>query len=121
MRPFLFAVLVAAATHVASADHAHGVAEGSRNVLSVDVFARTESAAFLRTQLPRLSDTDLDRLAEALGDLPLAIAQAADLLAETAMPVDDYLHGLDQHAAELLDSDGWQAHDALRDSAAGVP
>jgi hypothetical protein len=75
------------------------------NTLGVDVFARAESAALLRTNLPQLAEGDADRLAQALGDLPLAIAQAADLLAETGMPVDDYLTGLDRHAADLLDSD----------------
>jgi hypothetical protein len=92
--------------------HAH-VLVTSRNPLwsavartvSVDVFARAESAALLRANLPQLAEGDADRLAQALGDLPLAVAQAADLLAETGMGVDDYLTALEQHAAELLDSD----------------
>ncbi|MEV8505491.1 FxSxx-COOH system tetratricopeptide repeat protein, partial [Actinoplanes sp. NPDC051475] len=73
--------------------------------ISVDVFARPESVALLRAILPELIVADADRLARALGDLPLAVAQAGDLLAETGMGVEAYLSALQQHAAELLDSD----------------
>jgi hypothetical protein len=55
----------------------------------VDVFTRSESIALLRAHLPALPDRDAERLADVLGDLPLALAQAAGLLAETRMPVDD--------------------------------
>ncbi|MEU4241349.1 FxSxx-COOH system tetratricopeptide repeat protein [Actinoplanes sp. NPDC026619] len=75
-----------------------GVAEP----LDVDVFSRAESVALLRIRLPHLADADAVRLAEALGDLPLAIGQAADLLAETRISVDHYLAELGEHAAELL-------------------
>jgi hypothetical protein len=44
-------------------------------------------------------------VAQALGDLPLALAQAGDLLAETGMPVEDYLTALEEHAADLLTTD----------------
>ncbi|GLZ14372.1 cytochrome c [Actinomadura sp. NBRC 104425] len=60
--------------------------------LEVDVFAREESKALLRLRGPEISDEAADELAEVLGDLPLAIAQAAVWLAETGMPVDEYLH-----------------------------
>ena len=69
----------------------------------VDVFTRTESIALLRAHLPALRDRDADRLADALGDLPLALAQAAGLLAETRMPVTEYLELLDQAPVEVLD------------------
>jgi tetratricopeptide (TPR) repeat protein len=78
---------------------------GVAQPISVDVFARLESISLLQTNLPHLSKEDGNRLAEALGDLPLAIAQAADLLAETGMPVDAYLTALDEHAADLFASD----------------
>src|SRR4029079_5268784 len=42
--------------------------------------AGDESVTLLRPHLPALSDADADGLAEALGDLPLALAQAAGLL-----------------------------------------
>ena len=61
------------------------------NSLEVDVFAREESKALLRLRGPELADAEADELAEVLGDLPLAIAQAGVWLAETGMPVDEYL------------------------------
>ncbi|MFI7598427.1 FxSxx-COOH system tetratricopeptide repeat protein [Actinoplanes sp. NPDC049681] len=73
--------------------------------MSVDVFARPESVAFLQANLPDLAVAEADQLAQALGDLPLAIAQTGDLLAETGMGIQRYLTALDQHAAELLDGD----------------
>ncbi|GAA1865238.1 FxSxx-COOH system tetratricopeptide repeat protein [Asanoa iriomotensis] len=78
---------------------------GVARPIGVDVFARSESIALLRANLPRSSDEDVDRLAEAVGDLPLAVAQAADLLAETGMSVESYLSGLAEHAADLLAND----------------
>lgn len=41
-------------------------------------------------------------VADALGDLPLALRQATTYLIETGMPIDDYLSLLDARAAELL-------------------
>jgi hypothetical protein len=71
--------------------------------VSVDVFARGESIALLHAHLPILPDDHAHRLAEALGDLPLALAQAAGFLSETAMPATEYLNLLDTTAAEVLD------------------
>ena len=71
----------------------------------VDVFPRCDSVALLSTIAPAVSSPDADRLASELGDLPLAIAQAAGVLAEGAMPVDDYLRELAEHTAEVM-SDG---------------
>jgi len=70
--------------------------------VEVDVFARSESVALLRAQVPTLTESDAGRLAEALGDLPLAVAQAAGLIAETGMPADEYLQVLGNSAAEVL-------------------
>lgn len=71
--------------------------------LEVDVFTREESKTFLVGRTPQLSDHDANRLAEALGDLPLAVEQAAAWHAATGMPVDDYLRLLDEKRIELLD------------------
>ncbi|MEW2031009.1 FxSxx-COOH system tetratricopeptide repeat protein [Streptomyces roseifaciens] len=70
--------------------------------LEVDVFARAESITLIRRRSPHISDESADRLAEALGDLPLAVEQAAVWLAETGMPVDQYLDLFDTKYAELL-------------------
>ncbi|MFI7598993.1 FxSxx-COOH system tetratricopeptide repeat protein [Actinoplanes sp. NPDC049681] len=75
-----------------------GVATG----VNVDVFTRDESVALLQTHLPHLGQADADQLAEALGDLPLAVGQAADLLGETRLNVSTYLGELREHAAELM-------------------
>ena len=70
--------------------------------LEVDVFLREESKQLLRLRGPEISDEDADRLAEALGDLPLAIEQAAAWHAETGMLVDEYLRLLSEKRVDLL-------------------
>ena len=47
--------------------------------------------------------TDADRLAAELGDLPLAIAQAAGFMAETGMAAAEYMDLLRTRAGQLLD------------------
>lgn len=74
--------------------------------LEVDVFQREESIELLQRRGPDLSDGDADRLAHALGDLPLAIEVAAAWRAETGMPADDYIHLLKEKQAEMLDLPG---------------
>ncbi|MFI1223398.1 MULTISPECIES: FxSxx-COOH system tetratricopeptide repeat protein [unclassified Streptomyces] len=71
--------------------------------LSVDVFDREESIALLKRRARGLSTYDADRLAEALGDLPLAIEQAGAWHAATGMPVDEYLQLLDERRPEILE------------------
>jgi tetratricopeptide (TPR) repeat protein len=71
--------------------------------LPVDVFSRKESIEFLTRRVPRgVSEDEADRLAEELGDLPLALEQAAALQAETGMSIDEYLRLLREHATQLL-------------------
>jgi tetratricopeptide (TPR) repeat protein len=67
--------------------------------LSVDVFTRAESVELVRRVLP---DADAGALAEALGDLPLALAQAIGLIEQTQMPVAEYLAELRGRAREVL-------------------
>ncbi|GAA1545673.1 hypothetical protein GCM10009678_30390 [Actinomadura kijaniata] len=72
--------------------------------LPVDVFTREESVAFLIARVRRgLTEQDADRLAEALGDLPLALEQAGALQAETGMSVEEYLRLLEDHTGQVLD------------------
>ncbi|HYS38875.1 MAG TPA: FxSxx-COOH system tetratricopeptide repeat protein, partial [Pseudonocardiaceae bacterium] len=70
--------------------------------LEVDVFQRQESIELLQRRDPQLNEDDGDRLASALGDLPLAIEQAAAWRAETGMPADEYIQLLDEKQAEML-------------------
>jgi tetratricopeptide (TPR) repeat protein len=71
--------------------------------LEVDVFSRAESKAFLIRRTPELSESEADRLAEALGDLPLAVEQAAAWRVATGMPVGQYLRLLEEKRIELLE------------------
>ncbi|GIF02296.1 FxSxx-COOH system tetratricopeptide repeat protein [Paractinoplanes rishiriensis] len=70
--------------------------------IPIDVFTRSESLAMLKQYLPMTTDDDMDGLAAAVEDLPLALTQAASLISETRMTVRDYLLELRQHGAELL-------------------
>ncbi len=65
-------------------------AEIARTV-EVDVFSREESVALLQQRGRDISTEDAHRLAEELGDLPLALEQAAAWQAETGMPVGEYI------------------------------
>jgi Tetratricopeptide repeat len=78
--------------------------------VEVDVLSRAESVALLRTHRPGLSEADAGALADALGDLPLALAQAGGFLAETGMPAGRYLDLLATQAGELLDQSPPDAH-----------
>ncbi|MEU4527205.1 FxSxx-COOH system tetratricopeptide repeat protein [Micromonospora ureilytica] len=71
--------------------------------VEVDVFTRHESIALLRRRGPELSDRDANQLADKLGDLPLALEQAAAWRAETGMSADEYLQLFDRQRMNLLD------------------
>jgi tetratricopeptide (TPR) repeat protein len=70
--------------------------------VGVDVFDRGGSITLLRRRAPRLTESEAERVAEALGDLPLALTQAAAHLADTATGVQDYLTLLAERTTELL-------------------
>jgi hypothetical protein len=55
--------------------------------------------------LARSGTAEADRVADAVGDLPLAVEQAGSLLADTGMAVDKYLRLLDERAQDVLDHD----------------
>jgi TIR domain/Tetratricopeptide repeat len=71
--------------------------------VDVDVLARPESVAILQGRVPGLRETDAGRLADQLGDLPLAVAQAGGFMAETGMPAAEYAGLLQTRAGRLLD------------------
>ena len=70
--------------------------------VEVDVLARSESVTILQGRVAGMAAADVDRLAEQLGDLPLAIAQAAGFMAETGMAATEYLDLLRSRAGQLL-------------------
>jgi tetratricopeptide (TPR) repeat protein len=65
--------------------------ENRTTTLPIDVFKRHESVAHLRRRVPALTDPEAEQIAEALGDLPLALSNAAGWLSDTGTPVREYL------------------------------
>ncbi|WP_261561449.1 FxSxx-COOH system tetratricopeptide repeat protein [Frankia tisae] len=72
------------------------------DTIEVNVFDRRESLEFLRRRVPAISAPDADELAEALGDLPLALEQAGALQSETGMGAQEYLELLRNAGGRLL-------------------
>jgi MinD-like ATPase involved in chromosome partitioning or flagellar assembly/tetratricopeptide (TPR) repeat protein len=70
--------------------------------LQVEVFTRAESVAHLRKRVPSIGEADADKVAELLGDLPLAVATAGAWLAETGVSVSEYLIQLERRAPRAL-------------------
>jgi CO dehydrogenase nickel-insertion accessory protein CooC1 len=72
------------------------------DLLEVDVFSREESVAHLLRHVPHLDQGDANRVADALGDLPLAIEQASAWLEQTGMPAQAYVAELSTRATRIL-------------------
>ena len=72
------------------------------NAIEVDLFDRPESIQLLQIRTPMISEGEAYLLANKLGDLPLALEQAAIWRASTGMPVTEYLELFDEHASELM-------------------
>lgn len=70
--------------------------------VSLDVLSVKASVALLRSRRPQLSARDAERLAEALGHLPLALEMAGALLSTMSLEV--FLRGL---AGEVAGQPGW--------------
>ncbi|AZP20989.1 FxSxx-COOH system tetratricopeptide repeat protein [Streptomyces aquilus] len=69
--------------------------------VEVDVFSRAESVEHLLRRVSAISAEDADRVADALGDLPLAVDQAAAWLNETGQDAAEYLELLEPQLATL--------------------
>jgi tetratricopeptide (TPR) repeat protein len=78
--------------------------------VEVDVFDRDESIELLRRRAPQLTNGEAGQIAVALGDLPLALAQAGAYLADTATGVEEYLALLAERTAELLAQEASATH-----------
>ena len=76
--------------------------EALGTILEIDVFSREDSLEFLRRRLPGIAERDADRLADELGDLPLALEQAAAFQIESRLTVLDYLGLFARHSGTLL-------------------
>jgi tetratricopeptide (TPR) repeat protein len=71
--------------------------------LPLGVLARDESVRFLQERAKISDQAGLDELAELLGDLPLALEEAAAYLDETGVGLDEYLTLVRDRAAELFE------------------
>ncbi|HEY6789275.1 MAG TPA: FxSxx-COOH system tetratricopeptide repeat protein, partial [Trebonia sp.] len=70
-------------------------------VLDLDTRDRADAIALLCRRAPGLADAGAGKLAARLGDLPLALDQAAAYLDQTGMPPDEYLRLLGTRGADL--------------------
>jgi hypothetical protein len=70
--------------------------------VEIDVFARQESLDHLQRRVPSLTDEEANQVAEALGDLPLAVEQAGAWLAETGTSASDYVRQLATESSQVL-------------------
>jgi hypothetical protein len=70
--------------------------------VELDVFSKDEGIAHLVRRVPGLAAGDAARIATAVGDLPLAIEQAAAWLSETGMPAALYIERLETQAGSAL-------------------
>jgi tetratricopeptide (TPR) repeat protein len=73
--------------------------------VGVREFTRAESIGLLRGLAPDVTESEANRVADAVGDLPLAVEQAGSLIADTGMAVDKYLRLLGERAQDVLDHD----------------
>jgi hypothetical protein len=73
--------------------------------LWVNVLARDESIAFLSKRTGSDDRVALDALAELLGDLPLALEEAAAFLEETRVGLGEYLELVQERSRELFGLD----------------
>ncbi|WP_031063787.1 FxSxx-COOH system tetratricopeptide repeat protein [Streptomyces sp. NRRL WC-3742] len=87
-------------------------------LVEVDVFLREESVRLLRRFNHGLSAEDAEQIASRLGDLPLAVGQAAVWLQETPMRIADYLGELDRALTEMLERTALHAADYPHSAAA---
>ncbi|WP_200301745.1 FxSxx-COOH system tetratricopeptide repeat protein [Streptomyces adelaidensis] len=68
------------------------------DIVDVPVFERSESIAHLHSRLPDCGWPEADQIAEALGDLPIAIERAAAYIEQTRVDVRSYIKQLQPHA-----------------------
>ncbi|GIH06042.1 hypothetical protein Rhe02_41090 [Rhizocola hellebori] len=65
--------------------------------IQLDVFQRAESTAHLTRRVPTIRPDEANRIAEMLGDLPIAVNAAGAWLADTGTEVSSYIQQLEQH------------------------
>ncbi|NLU69425.1 tetratricopeptide repeat protein [Streptomyces sp. HNM0574] len=93
----------------------HGIAHQT----SLDVFSRADSRAYLQARMPALTPDEADGLADDLGDLPLALAQAAGVLS-SGMPLERYRQLVTTSGARILKEGGAPGYPASLAAAVGI-
>ncbi|MFB8140092.1 FxSxx-COOH system tetratricopeptide repeat protein [Streptomyces parvus] len=84
---------------------------GIAHPTGLDVFTRSDSLAYLGTRIPGTTPAQADALAQDLGDLPLALAQAAGVIG-SGMTLDRYRQLLTDDTARIMregDAPGYPA------------
>ncbi|MCL9793562.1 tetratricopeptide repeat protein [Frankia sp. AgKG'84/4] len=76
--------------------------DGAGEVVPVGPFTRAESVALLSERLPAVDPAVAGRIAERLGDHPLALDQAAHRIAQARAPAETYLTALLDRPAVVL-------------------
>ncbi|MCK9876967.1 FxSxx-COOH system tetratricopeptide repeat protein, partial [Frankia sp. Ag45/Mut15] len=75
---------------------------GRAQTVAVDVLSRADAVRLLQSRALRLTGAEADRVADLLGDLPLAVEQAGTWLASTPMTAQDYCTLVAKRAREIL-------------------
>ncbi|MEU4563597.1 FxSxx-COOH system tetratricopeptide repeat protein [Actinoplanes sp. NPDC023936] len=75
--------------------------------VQIDVFQRRESIAHLRQRVTTIRPDQANQVAEALGDLPIAVAATGAWLAETGEDVTGYLRRVEQAGPDSAVDEVW--------------
>jgi MinD-like ATPase involved in chromosome partitioning or flagellar assembly len=75
--------------------------------MTIDVFQRRESITHLRQRVGTIKTEQADRIAEALGDLPIAVAATGAWLAETGEQVGEYLRRIEREGPDRTVDQVW--------------
>ncbi|WP_329344626.1 FxSxx-COOH system tetratricopeptide repeat protein [Streptomyces sp. NBC_01352] len=75
---------------------------GRAGVIDLDVFTRQESVKLLVRRVPGMTEAVADRIAEQLGDLPLALEQAAGYMGYNHAAPEEYLTLLTSRLEEMI-------------------
>lgn len=88
--------------HVLITARSGGWNRNASGAIEINIMKRPDSIQLLRTYVASLDDDRVNQLAEALGDLPLALTQAGSFLADTGTPVSEYLEILSRDTRSIL-------------------
>ncbi|MFF3322616.1 FxSxx-COOH system tetratricopeptide repeat protein [Streptomyces sp. NPDC002889] len=92
---------------------------GIAHQTGLDVFNRSDSISYLRVHIPTITAEQADLLARDLGDLPLALAQAAGVIG-SGMTLDRYRQLLTTNTARILKEGDAPGYPASLAAAVGI-